>query len=269
MAFTPQLLSRGRRAAAVTVLALTALVAGAGAASAASGTVNTAGAPLTVRSGPGTSYASVGTVADGAAVTISCQTAGSSVTGTYGTTTIWDKIGSGRFVSDAYVYTGSDGRVAPDCADGGSASEKVTATIDAAKKMVGKYPYSWGGGGYYGATKGVCCSPSGYDDSQVVGFDCSGLMQYAFYQGAGIKLAHRSSSGQYGDGTQVTLANRKAGDMIFWSDSSKTVARIHHVALYLGSNQIVEAADHDADLRVRTFSPTETGVMPYVVRPIS
>jgi len=74
-----------------------------------SGTVNTAGTPLTVRSGPGTSYAAVGTVADGAGVTIGCQTTGTSVTGTYGTSTIWDRIGSGRFISDAYVYTGHDG----------------------------------------------------------------------------------------------------------------------------------------------------------------
>ncbi|MDG4826273.1 peptidoglycan DD-metalloendopeptidase family protein [Asanoa sp. WMMD1127] len=72
-------------------------------------TVNTAGTPLTVRSGPGTSYASVGTVADGTRVTIACQTTGTSVTGTYGTSNIWDRIGSGRFIADAYVYTGYDG----------------------------------------------------------------------------------------------------------------------------------------------------------------
>ncbi|MGC4896328.1 peptidoglycan DD-metalloendopeptidase family protein [Micromonospora sp. DT31] len=75
----------------------------------ATGTVNTASAPLTVRSGPGTGYTSVGTVTDGTRVTISCQTTGTSVTGTYGTSTIWDRIGTGRFISDAYVYTGSDG----------------------------------------------------------------------------------------------------------------------------------------------------------------
>ncbi|MEH1099533.1 peptidoglycan DD-metalloendopeptidase family protein [Micromonospora sp. CPCC 205561] len=74
-----------------------------------SGTINTAGSPLTVRSGPGTGHSAVGTVADGARVTISCQTTGTTVTGTYGTSNIWDRIGSGRFVSDAYVYTGSDG----------------------------------------------------------------------------------------------------------------------------------------------------------------
>jgi murein DD-endopeptidase MepM/ murein hydrolase activator NlpD len=75
----------------------------------ATGTVNTAGSPLTVRSGPGTGHAAVGTVADGATVTIQCQTTGTTVTGTYGTSNIWDRIGSGRFISDAYVYTGHDG----------------------------------------------------------------------------------------------------------------------------------------------------------------
>ncbi|MEO7731849.1 MAG: peptidoglycan DD-metalloendopeptidase family protein [Kofleriaceae bacterium] len=79
------------------------------------GRVNTAGAPLTVRAGASTSTAAVGSVADGATVTISCQTRGQSITGTYGTSTLWDKIGTGRFIADAYVSTGSDGQVAPTC----------------------------------------------------------------------------------------------------------------------------------------------------------
>ncbi|MFE0593997.1 peptidoglycan DD-metalloendopeptidase family protein [Micromonospora echinospora] len=77
--------------------------------SSATGTVNTSGTPLTVRSGPGTGYAAVGTVADGTRVTIQCQTTGTTVTGTYGTSNIWDRIGSGRFISDAYTHTGYDG----------------------------------------------------------------------------------------------------------------------------------------------------------------
>ncbi|MFG1870727.1 peptidoglycan DD-metalloendopeptidase family protein [Micromonospora arborensis] len=75
------------------------------------GTVDTSGTALTVRSGPGTGYASVGTVADGTRVTIACQTTGTTVTGTYGTSSIWDRIGSGRYISDAYVYTGYDGYI--------------------------------------------------------------------------------------------------------------------------------------------------------------
>lgn len=78
------------------------------------GTVNTSGPSLTVRSGPSSSSAAVGSVSDGQNVRITCQKLGSSVSGTYGTSKLWDFIGNG-YVADAYVSTGSDGRVAPDC----------------------------------------------------------------------------------------------------------------------------------------------------------
>lgn len=79
------------------------------------GRVNTAGAPLTVRAGASSDSEAVGTVNDGATVSIICQKRGESITGTYGTSTLWDKIGTGRFISDAFVSTGSDGQVAPTC----------------------------------------------------------------------------------------------------------------------------------------------------------
>ncbi len=78
------------------------------------GTVNTSGLALTIRSSASTSGTAVGSVADGAKVTITCQKQGTKVTGTYGTSTLWDYIGKG-YVSDAYVSTGSDGQVAPTC----------------------------------------------------------------------------------------------------------------------------------------------------------
>jgi uncharacterized protein YraI len=76
--------------------------------------VNTAGPALTVRSAASTGATAVGSVADGAKVTITCQKLGTQVTGTYGTTKLWDFIGNG-YISDAYVSTGSDGQVAPTC----------------------------------------------------------------------------------------------------------------------------------------------------------
>jgi len=79
-----------------------------------SGRINTAGAPLTIRAGTSTSTASIGSVADGTYVSIHCQAHGQTISGTYGTTNLWDKIGTG-YVSDAYVATGSDGQVAPTC----------------------------------------------------------------------------------------------------------------------------------------------------------
>ncbi|GAA5186649.1 SH3 domain-containing protein [Rugosimonospora acidiphila] len=83
--------------------------------------MHTAGASLTVRSGPHTTSAAVGSVANGATVNFSCQTTGDTVTGTYGKSNIWDKISTG-YVSDTYVYTGSDGTVAPACGAGQACS---------------------------------------------------------------------------------------------------------------------------------------------------
>ncbi|WP_037681082.1 SH3 domain-containing protein [Streptomyces griseus] len=73
------------------------------------------GVRLNVRSGPGTAYGIVRTLAEGAYVPIYCQTPGTTVAGPYGTSNIWDNIGNGEFVSDAYVKTGSDGYVASRC----------------------------------------------------------------------------------------------------------------------------------------------------------
>lgn len=112
--------------AAVLITAAVGVAAGAtpAAAAAATGTVVTAGDPLTVRRAPSTSATAVGSVANGASVGIDCQLNGVSVAGPLGTTTIWDYVPAlGGYISDGYVRTGSDGRVAPDCGVGsGSAA---------------------------------------------------------------------------------------------------------------------------------------------------
>ena len=274
-----QLLSTRRRrlaAAAASVILVAVPLVGtvaAQAADAATGRVNTSGAALKVRSAPTTGSSVVGTRADGARVTITCQTYGQTVSGTYGTTRVWDKLKSGGYVSDAFVKTGSDGLVAPLCKGtttppAPTQSAKVKATVAAAKGMLGAYPYSWGGGNAGGPTKGICCSPSGIDDRNTVGFDCSGFMEYVFHKGAGLSLSSTSRS-QYADGPRVPISQLRAGDMVFWSSSSKTASGIHHVALYIGDGTIAEADRVSGpDIRVRSFSTSESGVMPYVVRPI-
>ncbi|MCL8017737.1 SH3 domain-containing protein [Streptomyces sp. AS02] len=73
------------------------------------------GVRLNVRRGPGTQYPIVRILPEGARVPIFCQTPGTTVTGPYGTTNIWDNIDDGEYVSDAYVNTGSDGYVRPRC----------------------------------------------------------------------------------------------------------------------------------------------------------
>jgi uncharacterized protein YraI len=114
----PRLLRTGLAALGAATLAV--LLFTGPAAAAVTGTVHTSGAALNVRSGPHTSSSVVTTVANGASVSIDCQITGDSVTGTYGTSTIWDHLpAQGGYVSDAYIYTGSDGFVASQC--GGSA----------------------------------------------------------------------------------------------------------------------------------------------------
>ena len=272
---------RQRLATAVSALALVALPLGstlvASASDHATGVVRTAGQALTVRAEPTSQSAAIGTRANGATITIVCQTYGQSVTSRYGTTRLWDRLPSGGFVSDAFVKTGSDGLVAPLCKGSGTPTSppgsgtpaaKVRATIEAARSMAGRYPYSWGGGSYHGATTGICCSPSGIDDRRTVGFDGSGLMEYAYFQGAGLTVSSTSRS-QYADGPRVPISQLKAGDMVFWGTSTSSPGSIHHVAIYVGDGQVVEATRASGpDVRVRSFSRSERGVMPYVVRPI-
>ncbi|MBX6769839.1 MAG: hypothetical protein IRY90_22240, partial [Actinomadura rubrobrunea] len=79
------------------------------------GIVRTNGTPLNVRSSASTSSSVVGLAANYANVVIECHVRGETVTGTYGTSNLWDRIGPGHFVADVYLYTGSDDPVAPSC----------------------------------------------------------------------------------------------------------------------------------------------------------
>ncbi|HEX8432124.1 MAG TPA: CHAP domain-containing protein [Longimicrobium sp.] len=73
------------------------------------------GGPYNLRSGPGTGYAVEGSLAGGAAVTITCTSRGESVSGEYGTGRVWDRLANGSYVADVNVYTGTDGAAARPC----------------------------------------------------------------------------------------------------------------------------------------------------------
>jgi hypothetical protein len=77
------------------------------------GVVSTAGDPMNVRGEPNTSAPVKGLAANYAKVTIECYVEGETVTGKFGTSNIWDRIGPGHYVSDTYLQTGSDLPVAP------------------------------------------------------------------------------------------------------------------------------------------------------------
>lgn len=109
-------------------------------------------------------------------------------------------------------------------------------------------PFSWAGGGINGPSRGTGTGIN------TVGFDASGLMQYA-YAGAGIKLP-RSSGAIYRVGQKVLPQQAQKGDMIFYGPEGT-----QSVAMYLGNNQMLEVGD------VVQVSPVRAnGMAPYLVR---
>ncbi len=71
----------------------------------------------------------------------------------------------------------------------------------------------------------------------VTGFDCSGLTQYAFRQGAGMQLP-RTAAEQYNAAFKVSPTQARKGDMIFFHTRG---SRVSHVGLYLGNGKFVHA----------------------------
>jgi len=73
------------------------------------------GDDVNCRSGPGTSYKVIKTYKKAAAVTLSCQTYGETISGN----SIWDKTQDNCYVSDYYVKTGSNSMVVKECPSSG------------------------------------------------------------------------------------------------------------------------------------------------------
>jgi cell wall-associated NlpC family hydrolase len=136
----------------------------------------------------------------------------------------------------------------------------VQSVINRAMSQLG-VRYSWGGGDAAGPTVGVRDGgvADTFGDYRKIGFDCSGLMIYAFSRALGYSLPHYSGF-QYNAGRKVPLAQKQPGDMLFWGTSGD----VHHVALYIGGEQMIEAPYSGAAVRVT--SVRYDGIMPYAVR---
>ncbi|MGV9673637.1 NlpC/P60 family protein, partial [Nocardia sp. NPDC003482] len=140
----------------------------------------------------------------------------------------------------------------------GDRNQLIEIVVDRAMSQLG-VTYSWGGGDEDGPTLGIHDGgvADSYGDFGKVGFDCSGLMIYAF-AGVGISLPHYSGY-QYTMGTRVPVDERERGDMLFWGANGS-----EHVALYLGDGTMIEAPESGDVVKI---SPVrEGGIMPYAVR---
>jgi cell wall-associated NlpC family hydrolase len=137
-----------------------------------------------------------------------------------------------------------------------STSAAQTA-IAAARTQLG-VAYSWGGGGSSGPSYGI------KPDTQVFGFDCSGLTQYA-YARAGIAIGGTSRDQWWlNRNKQVALGDLQPGDLLFWGGNRNDYMSITHVAIYIGGGQMIEAPDRGEVVQVaraRTSSSTYFGAV--------
>jgi cell wall-associated NlpC family hydrolase len=141
-------------------------------------------------------------------------------------------------------------------------SGAVQTVIDRAMSQLG-VTYAWGGGTARGPSLGIRDGgvADRFGDYRKVGFDCSGLMLYAF-AGVGVKLP-RYSGNQHAYGDQVPLAQMRPGDMLSWARNG----RVYHIALYIGGGRMIEAPYSGARV---TISPVRYsgGLLPTVSRVI-
>lgn len=105
----------------------------------------------------------------------------------------------------------------------------VAKAISAGLSWVGE-PYSWGGGNPAGPTLGICGPNGAENDCHLVGFDCSGLMQYQWAQ-VGVSISHFSQD-QWSAGQQVPFSSALPGDMLGYPG---------HITMYLGK---INGADY-------------------------
>jgi cell wall-associated NlpC family hydrolase len=104
-----------------------------------------------------------------------------------------------------------------------------SAVIETATDAMGR-PYQWGGTGADGS-----------------GFDCSGLIQYAYAE-HGITLP-RTSAAQAGEGRQVSrkVGALVPGDLLTFSNRGGPVT---HVGLYLGGGRFIHSASRGVQVSV-------------------
>lgn len=116
-----------------------------------------------------------------------------------------------------------------------------TSTVGGSLR-IGNCPAVYPGGAAGTAVKTACAQIGKsyvYGANGPSNFDCSGLTQYAWGQ-AGVSLTHYTGA-QWSEGTPVSRANARAGDLVFfYSDLS-------HVGIYVGNGLMVHAP-HSGDV---------------------
>jgi cell wall-associated NlpC family hydrolase len=106
-------------------------------------------------------------------------------------------------------------------------AQQITLAIRAAEAKLG-VPYVWGG-----------------ESDAEGGYDCSGLVQYAFGR-AGIRMP-RVAADQAGTGWRIPFQQARPGDLLIWANDPTAPGYVSHIAIYIGKGLMV-VAPHTGDV---------------------
>ena len=149
---------------------------------------------------------------------------------------------------------GGGGSSVPPGGGGSWTAAKGQTAVNRAMQWLGT-PYSWAGGNASGPTLGVCAGDGAFNDCNVVGFDCSGLAMYAWAQ---YPFAHYAAT-QYLQGSfHPGVDQLMPGDLVFWS-ADGSVGGIHHVAIYIGSGNVIQAPASGDVIKITPLNNVDWG----------
>ncbi len=187
------------------------------------------GENVNLRSGAGTNFTVLGVAEKGTVYAITGKTGG------------WYKTyyrGKTAYLSASYASVFSLEK----------SEDEVERVIEEGYKLIGT-PYVYGAVRFHDGTGKLL---GGFT---VQKFDCSSLVQYIFYKGAG-KILGVHTRAQVKQGTFVKRNDLRRGDCIFFTNEQRQwntgLERVGHVALYLGDGYILHTSSDYARIEKMT-----------------
>ncbi|MCX4545552.1 NlpC/P60 family protein [Streptomyces sp. NBC_01565] len=170
----------------------------------------------------------------------------------------------GALIALFALLLGSSGATAaPAAADAcrvlapGASASAESAVAAACEQVAAGVWYSWGGG--HGPQPGASygqvdpSDPASEHDPERLGFDCSGLVRYAYARAAGSDILSGVADTQYYTHRAAErftadqgLSPLLPGDLLAWG----TPQHLHHIAIYLGAGKMAEAKQSGTKLMV-------------------
>lgn len=142
---------------------------------------------------------------------------------------------NGEYYNPLFYFDAGEETLYGEAPNGGSGGGNVTppdsyddATVQALMEEAAKYlgyPYVWGGS-----------SPS-------TSFDCSGFVCWVYTNSGVHDLPRTTAQGIYDQCTPVSVADAKAGDIIFFTGTYNSSGPVSHVGIYCGNGVMIHCGD--------------------------